>query len=277
MNIEITLAQIHSEFGQPQKNMQKFLDILQKIHPVSEHILILPELWSSGFDLKNCVHHAPVDAEILHELTQQAISRKIWIGGSYLTCEGSAYYNTFVYLGPRGEKAIYRKIHLIRLMNEQRWFSPGHQYTMVNTNHASIGLSICYDLRFPAFFQALAHAGCNLFLLPAAWPISRIAHWNLLLPARAVENQSFFAACNAVGSTHREIFGGSSKLVSPWGEILFQASQTDENIETTSIDMDEATKIRQQFPYLKEQQEDSTHNLELQTYQFPSRDSTAAI
>jgi predicted amidohydrolase len=277
MKIEITLAQIQSEFGKPDKNFQKVLSILESIHPTHEHLVLLPELWSSGFDLKHCDQHVGADQEILIELSRQAIIKKIWIGGSYLTTENSNYYNTFVLLGPAGEKAIYRKIHLIRLMNEHLWFSPGDQYTLVNTNFAQIGLSICYDLRFPALFQSLAQAGCMLFLMPAAWPVSRINHWNALILARAIETQSFFIACNAVGQTHREIFGGSSAVISPWGECLFQANTSDEIIQTITINPDEGLALRKKFPVLSEQKLDMEQRISVHVHNFTSRDNNTAI
>ena len=264
MKTEITVAQIQSAFGQPARNLDKVLQVIAALNPIQEHVLLLPELWTSGFDLKQCGTHVHADQEILIELALQAAQKKIWIAGSYITQENSAYYNTFVLLGPAGEKFVYRKIHLIRLMNEHHWFQPGDSYTGVQTHFAALGLSVCYDLRFPALFQSLAHAGCNVFLMPAAWPITRINHWNLLLPARAIENQSFFIACNAVGGTHRETFGGSSAIINPWGEVLFQANQTDELVQTILIDPDETIAMRSNFPVLSEQMEDQNRLIPVQ-------------
>ena len=264
MKTEITVAQIQSTFGQPAQNLDKVLQVIAALNPIHEHILLLPELWTSGFDLKQCSTHVHADREILIELALHAAQKKIWIAGSYITQENSAYYNTFVLLGPAGEKFVYRKIHLIRLMNEHLWFHPGKVYTGVQTNFAKLGLSICYDLRFPALFQSLAHAGCNVFLMPAAWPITRINHWNLLLQARAIENQSFFIACNAVGGTQRETFGGSSAIINPWGEVLFQANQTDELVHTVIIDPNETITMRSNFAVLAEQMEDQERKLTLQ-------------
>lgn len=276
MKIEITLAQIHSEFGKPYNNLKHVLDIIQSIQPLHPHILVLPELWTSGFDLHHTAEHAPADTEILQELTRQAADKNIWIGGSYLTQTNDNYYNTFVLLGPQGEQAVYHKIHLIKLMQEERWFTAGDQYTVVDTGFAKIGLSVCYDLRFPALFQALSHHGSNLMLLPAAWPLPRINHWDLLVHARAVENQCFFAACNAVGGTHRETFGGTSLLVSPWGEDILRFNQNEETIQTATIEMDEVDQLREKFPVLREQKEDGFRNTGMEIIQFTGRDNNTA-
>ena len=276
MKVEITLAQIHSEFGKPDKNANKVLQIINTLQPEYPHILLLPELWTSGFDLRHTEEHAPADAEILQDMAKQAALKNIWIGGSYLTQQDAAYYNTFVFLGPDGEKAVYQKTHLIRLMQEDRWFSPGKQLSLVKTPFAVIGLSICYDLRFPLLFQSLSHAGSECFLLPAAWPQARISHWETLLQARAIENQSFFIACNAVGGTHREIFGGTSMLISPWGESLLRFSPTDEAIQTTSIEIDEVRQLRESFPVLQEQQADQQNSIPIQHYSFDGRNNNTA-
>jgi len=253
--------------------MDKVQKIIETLHPDHEHILVLPELWTSGFDLQNCSSHVHADQEILNELSSQAIEKKIWIAGSYITQENSAYYNTFVLLSPAGERYNYQKVHLIRLMNEHHWFTPGGSYCAVQTDFAQIGLSICYDLRFPAMFQSLSHIGCNLMLVTAAWPHSRIEHWNKLLPARAIENQSFFVACNAVGSTHREIFGGNSAVINPLGEVLLQASQTEEGTHTLVIDIEDVSQLRSKIPLLREQKEDTNQDYPVHLAQGSGRTS----
>ncbi|MBI9052014.1 MAG: hypothetical protein JEZ00_21545 [Anaerolineaceae bacterium] len=268
MKIEITLAQIQSEFGNPQKNFNRVNQIVNKIQPTTDHLLILPELWSSGFDLKQSHLHINADQEILQELSTLSTQKNIWIAGSYLTQENSNYFNTFVLLGPGGKKSIYRKIHLIKLMHEHHWLQAGDQYVAVSTAFAQFGLTICYDLRFPTQFQALSHSGCNIFLMPAAWPIARIKHWQALTLARAIENQAFFIACNAVGGTHRETFGGCSAIISPFGEILLQGSQTKELIQTIEINPQEADDLRCKFPVLSEQVENDKKSYSVITDDF---------
>jgi omega-amidase len=268
MKVAITLAQIQSEFGNPQKNYDKVKHILDQIQASEHHLIILPELWSSGFDLKQSNIHYEADITIIDNLSRIAKTKHIWIAGTYITKENDQYYNTFILNAPNGDQFSYHKTHLIRLMNEHKYFQPGQEFVAVNTPFANIGLSICYDLRFPIQFQQLSHSGCNLFLLPAAWPIARINHWQTLIQARAIENQAFFVACNAVGGTHRETFGGHSAVLSPWGEYLLQANHQDEFIETIEIDSETVPELRNKFPTVSEQMADQNNRVAVKTVNY---------
>ena len=268
MKVAITLAQIQSEFGNPQKNYDKVKNFLDQIEPSQNHLFILPELWSSGFDIKQTHLHYKADQTIINDLVHIANQKKLWIAGTYITKEDDSFYNTFILHAPNGKIFSYHKAHLIRLMNEHVYFQAGNKLVIVNTPFASIGLSICYDLRFPVQFQQLAYNGCNLILLPAAWPISRIDHWNKLIQARAIENQAFLVACNAVGGTHRETFGGSSAILSPWGETLLQANQTDEIVKTIEINMEIVTELRNKFPVVSEQRNDYQSGILVKTLNY---------
>ena len=261
MKVTVTLAQIQSEFGNPKKNYAMVRHLLNQIEPSENHFFILPELWSSGFDLKQTHIHYKADQEIIHELTQTAKQKRIWIAGTFITKENDSFHNTFVLHAPDGNTFTYHKAHLIRLMNEHKYFQYGTEFVAVNTPFAVIGLTICYDLRFPIQFQQLSHNGSTLFILPAAWPITRINHWNTLMQARAIENQAFLIACNAVGGTYRETFGGNSTILSPWGEPLLQGNQTDEMVDTIEFDMNAVIELRNKFPVLSEQMNDQKTGL----------------
>ena len=132
-------------------------------------------------------------------------------------------FNTFALFDARGEtRAVYRKVHLFQLMGEQRWLTPGDCVVVAGLDWGKAGLAICYDLRFPELFRRCALEGASLLLVPAAWPKARVAHWQTLLRARAIENQYFVAGCNCVGAAKRETFGGRSAVVDPGGALLVE-------------------------------------------------------
>ena len=93
---------------------------------------------------------------------------------------------------------MYRKVHLFRLLDEQDWLAPGEALSLAPTPWGAVGLSICYDLRFPELYRPYAAAGARLILVVAEWPERRISHWGKLLQARAIENQAFMAGVNKV-------------------------------------------------------------------------------
>lgn len=259
MHLIISLAQIHIQVGQPQVNYARAEEWIIEAAKRNSAVILLPELWSTGYDLPNGLQHSQSNREILKQLSGLARQRRIWIGGSLLETEGQKLYNTFYFISPEtGEPvAKYRKIHLFRLMDEHQWLHAGDQPCLVQVAGVRAGLAVCYDLRFPELFRSYALAEAGLVFLPAEWPLARIAHWNVLLQARAIENQIFIAAANCVGQSGAETFGGHSALISPWGEILAAGGHKDEDLLTAEIDLDQVAQIRQRIPIFSDRRPDS--------------------
>lgn len=115
--------------------------------------------------------------------------------------------------------------------------------------HVKIGLSTCYDLRFPELYRRQVDAGAQVFVIPAAWPSARVAAWRTLLQARAIENQVFVIACNTAGTHAGTEMGGNSAVISPMGEVLAEAGRGERTI-TIDIDLDDVATARAAFPVL---------------------------
>jgi deaminated glutathione amidase len=167
--------------------------------------------------------------------------------------------NTSVHVDPRGElKAVYRKVHMFDVdvgghsYRESDIEEPGEEVVLSETGDGvELGLSICYDLRFPELFRILAVRGARVIALPAAFTLATTRdHWETLLRARAIENQAFMVAANQVGSHpggHRS--GGRSMIVDPWGLVLAQASDGEGHI-VAELDLERQHEIRAQLPAL---------------------------
>jgi deaminated glutathione amidase len=167
--------------------------------------------------------------------------------------------NTSVHVDPRGElKAVYRKVHMFDVdvgghsYRESDIEEPGEEVVLSETaDGVELGLSICYDLRFPELFRILAVRGARVIALPAAFTLATTRdHWETLLRARAIENQAFMVAANQVGSHpggHRS--GGRSMIVDPWGLVLAQASDSEGHI-VAELDFERQHEIRAQLPAL---------------------------
>jgi omega-amidase len=251
--ISISLAQMHIELGQPDANLEQAIGFVKQASANRSDLILFPELWSSGYDLKNAEKYIPVNAAILEVLSGLAVSEKIAIGGSVLEKVAGQYYNTFYLIGKDGlVLAKYSKIHLFRLMNEDRWLQAGSQPQMANFSWGLAGMAVCYDLRFPELFRHYALANAKLICLPSEWPIIRIKHWKVLLQARAIENQMFVAAVNSVGQTGKETFGGVSAIISPWGEVLAEGNSQDESLLSAEVDFDEFDRVRQTIPVFQD-------------------------
>jgi predicted amidohydrolase len=125
----------------------------------------------------------------------------------------------------------------------------GTDIVTADLDGTTVALATCYDLRFPELFRAFVDRGAELFLVPAAWPTPRIAHWSLLARARAVEDQAFVIALNGCGDQGAARLGGRSVLVDPWGVARAEAGE-DEQVLTADLDLAEVAKVRADFPVL---------------------------
>jgi len=170
-------------------------------------------------------------------------------------------YNTFALYGPDGRlAAAYRKIHLFDIhvqeaiggLLESNTVAPGSEPVVADTPLGRLGLTICYDLRFPELYRTLALAGAELLLVPAAFTLyTGKDHWHLLLRARAVENVSYVAAAAQFGRhSEKRISYGRSMLVDPWGQVLAEAPDGEMEVLIATVDRTRLRRMRQQMPTL---------------------------
>jgi len=252
MNLKISLAQMDISLGKPDENLAKARSMVIRAAKQGSDIIILPELWSTGYDLENAAAYSvPTDKGIFAEMSALASEHNIHILGSCLSLlESGQFGNTAVFLNPDGEiLGEYTKVHLFQLMNEHKYLSAGDHLTVVETSWGKSGLAICYDLRFPELFRAYALSGVKIVFLPAEWPHPRLTHWQILLRARAIENQMYVVACNRVGMSKDTRFFGHSCIVDPWGEIVIEADEN-EKLLTAEIEIDKVDEVRARIPVL---------------------------
>jgi predicted amidohydrolase len=178
---------------------------------------------------------------------------------------GGALGNTSVHVDPRGEvRATYRKLHMFDVEVEGRAYresavtEPGGEIVVSATaDGVGLGMAICYDLRFPELFRALAVRGARVLALPSAFTLPTTRdHWEILVRARAIENEAFVIAANQVGphpGGNRS--GGSSLIVGPWGEVLARAGDGEGWI-AAELDLERQLRIRAQLPVLAHRRAD---------------------
>ena len=145
--------------------------------------------------------------------------------------------------------AKYRKVHLFGFdTGEAVRFSAGAHPVAVG----DWGLATCYDLRFPELFRDLVDRGVLGFLVATGWPAARISHWTALARARAIEDQAWFVGANSVGTNGGVAIGGRSVVVDPLGEVVAEGSAGGEEVLRAVIDLEAATRWREQFPALRD-------------------------
>lgn len=173
---------------------------------------------------------------------------------------GKKVYNASVLIDPKGKiTARYRKQNLFdarigrKVIKESKYFLPGSRLGIGRVQGFTVGMTVCYDLRFPALYQAYAAAGCDVLTVPSAFTKKTgQAHWEILLRARAIENQCFIIAPNQTGEDARGVKTyGHSMIVGPWGEILARASAAKTEIITAELDTAAIRQARVVLPSVK--------------------------
>lgn len=220
-------------------------------------LVVLPELWAPGyfsFDRYDELAEAtngPLVAQVAHWAKQ--LQTHVHIGSILERDASGLLYNTAMLLGPEGDVLLdYRKIHVFGYQSlEASLLSPGDRADVADTPLGAIGMTTCYDLRFPELYRVLLDRGAQLLIVPAAWPMARLEHWRLFTRARAVENQVFMIACNAAGLQGDVALAGHSVVVDPWGNTVAEAGP-DEQVLQADIDIETVSDIRAEFPVLRD-------------------------
>lgn len=230
---------------------------LTEMDKVSDaNLIILPEIWNVGYF---AFEQYREKSEKLEGPTISAIAKKAneinsyVFAGSIVEKDGGELYNTSVMLDENGEIIdTYRKIHLFGYGSaETEILTPGDRIVTVDTKIGTLGLSTCYDLRFPELYREMVDKGAEIFLITSGWPFPRLDNWKSLNKARATENLSYLISCNCAGVSKGTQFLGHSMIVNPWG-IPISQSDHQPTIVTADIDLNNVKKIRENFPPLKD-------------------------
>lgn len=221
--------------------------------------VLLPEMFNCPYNNSCFARYAePAGGETCQMLSEEAARHGvILIGGSIPERDGESLYNTSFIYGPKGEPlGFHRKVHLfdadvpggIRFM-ESETLSPGGTFTVLDTPRARIGVAVCFDIRFSAFFARMADMGADIIFVPAAFNMTTgPVHWELSFRMRATDNQCFIAGCSpARDETASYVAYGNSLVCDPWGRVLGRLNG-EEDVLITTIDLEEAKRVREALP-----------------------------
>jgi len=212
-------------------------------------IIVLPELWSTGYALESlgnlASHEGQEEAEFLGALARK---HSVWFaGGSVAAKTARGITNRAQIIDRKGKlQAFYDKVHLVPMLDEDKYLIAGNRLCVWEIEGISFGFAICYDIRFCEFIRKLALNGAQALIIAAEWPLVRLSHWQSLLKARAIENQCYLIAANnvAMGDV---VFAGNSAAYGPDGSSLCQL-EFDEGVRVASIDVNEVVRIRNSVP-----------------------------
>lgn len=246
------------------ENLDRAAELLAEAAREGISLAVLPEMFNCPYGVEFFGDYAESipDGPTCRFLSDLARDLKIHlVGGSIPEREGSNIYNTATLWSPDGELLLsHRKVHLFDVdipggisFHESETLTGGRSIKVVETSLGRLGLAVCYDLRFPELFRALALAGAELVLCPAAFNTTTgPAHWELMIRARAVENTFYLAAC--ASAPHPEVdypTWGHSLAVDPFGDILAQAGRAQE-ISYATFDRSRLAQVRQGLQFLQQ-------------------------
>jgi predicted amidohydrolase len=242
-------------FWEDKKRNLKMLE--EKILGISEktNLVVLPEMFSTGFSMKPSVLAESMDGETIAWMKRIAASKKIILTGSIIIEDNGLYFNRLIWMLPNGTLGFYDKRHLFAYAGEDQHYTAGNKRLITSVNGWKINLQICYDLRFPVWSRQQSSNEApefDLLIYVANWPERRNHAWKTLLAARAIENQSYVIAVNRVGEDGNQIkHSGDSMLIDPLGNILFTQEQ-EEVIHHFELHKDILNETRNKFPFWKD-------------------------
>ena len=217
-----------------------------KISSIGSGVIILPEMFSTGFSMASAKLAESMTGKAVTWLTKQATQKQVCICGSIIIEEDSRYFNRFVWVSPEGAITTYDKRHLFRMAGEHHHYDAGSDQVQIRINDIQLRPQVCYDLRFPAWSRNTT--GYDALLYVANWPAARREHWMTLLQARAIENLSYVIAVNRVGKDGNDIeYAGDSCVIDPRGNYLLKMGAK-EAIGSVDLDLVSLREYRESFP-----------------------------
>lgn len=258
--MRIALIQLSISPADKNRNYSRVSALVEEAvnHAEKPDLIILPELWSTGYalDLLAGIASDEGDEEATF-LGGLAKKHGVWFGGGSIAAKTKAgITNRAQIINRRGELvAFYDKVHLVPMLNEHKYLVAGNNCCVQEIEGFTFGFAICYDIRFCEFIRKLALMGTQALIVSAEWPLVRLSHWQALLKARAIENQCYVLAANntAMGTAP---FAGHSQALAPDGSLLTQL-EFQEGVQHVDLDPEYVKQIRKAVPVFKDRRPDA--------------------
>jgi omega-amidase len=248
--MKLALIQSSLFWENPEKNRKK---LEEKINAISESVdlIVLPEMFTSGFTMKPNDVAETMQGETISWLKHLAKAKNVAITGSLVITENSNFYNRLVFVFPSGEIQFYDKRHLFTLAGEDEVYTAGTKKIIIEYKGWKICPLICYDLRFPVFARNVEEY--DLLIYVANWPEIRIKAWDVLLKARAIENMSYTIGVNRIGKDDNNFqYNGHSQAVNFLGDYLMEPIET-KGVFIVELNKAELLLARKKFNFLSDQ------------------------
>lgn len=269
--MRLALAQLHVEEARVDANTERAVDAIGTATDQGADLVCLPELFNVGFFAFQAYQRAAesLDGPTLSAVREAAVEHEVAVLAGSVVEDLSEFVghlseettiskpadtglsNTSVLFDADGEyRLVYRKHHLFGYESaEAELLTPGERLPTAECLGFTVGVTTCYDLRFPELYRDFLDSDVDLVLVPSAWPYPRVEHWQILPRARAIENLSYVAAVNGAGAFDEAELIGRSTVYDPWGNVV-ASTDDDSDIVFADIDPERVTAVREEFPAL---------------------------
>lgn len=251
--MKVYCAQLNIVWEERQANYAKIRAMVDKARPEAGSLLVLPEMFSSGFsmDVAKVREANPSQTEQLLGVIARMHSIYI-VAGQVTMGPDNKGRNEAVVMDISGRVIMrYHKLHPFSIGGENQHYTAGDTIALFNWLGFMVCPFICYDLRFPEIFRAATRKGAHLFTVIANWPNKREQHWVTLLQARAIENQAYVIGVNRTGSDPGHIYPGRTLVIDPHGAIIADAGK-EEQLIVADVDPAKVLSWRKEFPILQD-------------------------
>lgn len=251
--MKIYCAQLNIAWEDRQANLAKVRAMVDRARPEAGSLLVLPEMFTSGFsmDVMRIREAVPSQTEQFLGAIARLYSIYIVAGQVTMGIDNKAR-NEAVVIDINGRPIMrYHKMHPFTIGGEHQHYAAGDTISLFNWLGFIVCPFICYDLRFPEIFRAATRKGAHLFTVIANWPNKREHHWVTLLQARAIENQAYVIGVNRTGADPGHIYPGRTLVIDPHGAILADAGK-EESLIVADVDPAKVLTWRKEFPILQD-------------------------
>ncbi|MFG6686951.1 amidohydrolase [Mariniflexile sp. HNIBRBA6329] len=246
--LKVTLIQSNLVWENPKQNRKNFAEKMESISNGVD-VIILPEMFSSGFTMKPERVAETMDGKTVVWMQNQALKTGAAIVGSLVISEDGNYYNRLLFVEPSGSISIYDKRHTFTLAGEDKVYAAGKQKVIVDYKGWKICPMVCYDLRFPVWARNVENYDVLLYV--ANWPKARILAWDTLLKARAIENMSYVVGVNRVGLDEAQNeYSGNSAVYDVLGTDISAIKPNKEQTDVVTLERNHINFYRNKLKFL---------------------------
>lgn len=262
MKLKILVVQNNAIIGNKKATLNNIEKLLEPYEGQTFDIIVLPEVFAIGWYCQNFPKEAETidNNETIDFLKKIAIEfQSTVVGGTFIQkTQDNLLKNTCPIIDKNGNLIdTYDKMHLFshKGSEENKYITTGDELKLINIGDTKIGLSVCYDIRFPELYRTYSKNGAEIFINTAAWSITKPEHWDIMHKARAIENQCYMIVANQTGKISKGEYNlGHSMVISPWG-VPVEELQQEEGCICCTIDTSEVKKLRADFPLISDRRD----------------------